>query len=165
VNEAETRIKQRLVEIANSNEHQMQRLVAKYAGLNKKVAQTAEQNDLWSPDSPFLYRSFLESLTKEYRAQENESLPPAEAEIQQALQEQEAVRMRVEDYLDDQTIREECLLCGDERHDRPLDPMNVPFLLRFLNTAGKILPRSSSGLCKKHQRYEFNQLNKARGND
>jgi len=51
-----------------------------------------------------------------------------------------------------------CLFCGPYRHHFPLEPMNVPLLMRFLNTSGKILGRRSTGLCTTHQRYA-NRIN------
>jgi len=47
-------------------------------------------------------------------------------------------------------IKRPCVLCGPD--PPPLEPMNVPLLLHFVNTNGLIIPRRQTGTCYKHQR-------------
>lgn len=55
-----------------------------------------------------------------------------------------------------------CIFCSPERHQFPLEPMNVNLLLRFMNPSGYIKPRSKTGLCGTMQRRVARTIKHAR---
>jgi len=55
-----------------------------------------------------------------------------------------------------------CLFCSDTLDYYPLEPMNIPLLLRYMNSSGFIKSRKQTGLCKKMQSRIATTINQAR---
>eukprot|EP01129_Flabellula_baltica_P003012 TRINITY_DN12876_c0_g1_i1.p1 TRINITY_DN12876_c0_g1~~TRINITY_DN12876_c0_g1_i1.p1 ORF type:complete len:895 (+),score=274.86 TRINITY_DN12876_c0_g1_i1:372-2687(+) len=55
-----------------------------------------------------------------------------------------------------------CIFCSGENNSYPLEPMNVPLLLRYMNRFGFIKPKRMTGLCSKMQRRVARTINQAR---
>jgi ribosomal protein S18 len=133
-----------------------------------KISQRIGDPNWWDWDNPYVRKSFLMSLRNNYLEAQKFLIKPGTGEIDgtraaaklsgddidqvfitpEDIAANEATGLEFEKP---QRRRRECLLCSDSRHEFPLEPMNVPFLRRFMNTSGNILGRPQTGLCRKHQ--------------
>ena len=57
------------------------------------------------------------------------------------------------------TRKRNCKLC---RFDQKVDYKDVKFLERYIDQRGKILPRSFTGVCAKHQRAIAKEIKRSR---
>ena len=57
------------------------------------------------------------------------------------------------------TRKRNCKLC---RFDKKVDYKDVKFLERYIDQRGKILPRSFTGVCAKHQRAIAKEIKRSR---
>jgi len=174
--EARKRLQDRLWEIYHNEPTQWAALLHKYlpTPLEDRMAQHVMNREFWSPSNPWLLTAFTKQLVEEAQLMEKVVIQdPLEDEIYARLIDQGSLRL--DDASDElaigplgQTIHNNgsdispeaekaqegfsgCLFCSEHRHRFPLDPMNVPLLARHMNASGQILPRTATGLCKRHQ--------------
>lgn len=174
--EARKRLQDRLWEIYHHEPTQWAALLHKYLPrpLEDRMAHHVMNREFWSPSNPWLLTAFTKQLVEEAQLMEKVVIQdPLEDEIYARLIDQGSLRL--DDASDElaigplgQTIHNNgadlaaegektqegfsgCLFCSEHRHRFPLDPMNVPLLARHMNASGQILPRTATGLCKRHQ--------------
>lgn len=187
--DARKRLQKRLWEIYNNSESQWAALLHKYMPntTEEGLARNVMDPTFWTPSNPWLLTAFTKQLVEEAEYIEKMTgSDPMEEEIQSLLMEQGHIREDI--HTDDVNIgplgqssgisaEEEvanrqledsksqhvgCLFCSHHRHRFPLDPMNVPLLARHMTTNGTILPRSATGLCKRHQAKMARTIKQAR---
>jgi len=172
---ARQRLQDRLWEIYHETPTQWAALLHKYlpSPLEDRMAHHVMNREFWSPSNPWLLTAFTKQLVEEAQLMDKVVIQdPLEDEIYERLLEQGSLRL--DDASDDiaigplgQTIHNNagevedaekaqegfsgCLFCSEHRHRFPLDPMNVPLLARHMNASGQILPRTATGLCRRHQ--------------
>ena len=187
--EARQRLKDKMWDIYRHNPVQWAALVHKYVPkvVEDKLATHVMDPLFWSPTNPWLLTAFTKQLIDEARILEKTTgSQPIEEEIQQRLIDQgqlrdddvsdsmeigplgqsmgvsaeEEAEQREEEALANQNLG--CLFCSVHRHRFPLEPMNVPLLARHMTSSGQILPRTATGLCKRHQAKMAKTIKQAR---
>eukprot|EP00029_Vermamoeba_vermiformis_P005644 TRINITY_DN2017_c0_g1_i1.p1 TRINITY_DN2017_c0_g1~~TRINITY_DN2017_c0_g1_i1.p1 ORF type:complete len:241 (+),score=84.07 TRINITY_DN2017_c0_g1_i1:448-1170(+) len=173
--EIQKNLEQRVMEIASKAPVQFMEFADALIVDREKednIAQRISDPNWWDWDNPYIRQSFLASLRNNYLEAQKFLIKPGTGELDGT---RAAAKLADVDFTDDsdnsfvtpediistdvsglefdkpQRRRRECLLCSDSRHEFPLEPMNVPFLRRFMNTSGNILGRPQTGLCRKHQ--------------
>lgn len=187
--EARKRLQTKLWEIYRNSPAQWAALLHKYlpSTVEKQMAASVYDREFWTPSNPWLLTAFTKQLVEEAEYMEkmigNDAM---DEEIEQRLLDQGLMR---DDIVSDdfalgplgqhsgisaeesvQAINEEdeksqhigCLFCSVHRHRFPLEPMNIPLLARHMTTSGTIMPRSATGLCKRHQAKMAKTIKQAR---
>lgn len=187
--EARGRLQKRLWEIYNNSEVQWANLLHKYLPTPEDdgLAYNMMDREFWNPSNPWLLAAFTKQLVSEADYMDkmigSDSL---EEEIAERLVDQGHVRedmnsdehalgplgeitgvsaeeeVKALDAADERAQHMGCLFCSTHRHRFPLEPMNVPLLARHMTTNGTILPRSATGLCKRHQSKMSRTIKQAR---
>lgn len=187
--EARGRLQKRLWEIYNNSEVQWATLLHKYLPTPEEdgLARNVFDRDFWNPSNPWLLTAFTKQLVSEAEYMDKmTSSDTMEEEISERLIDQGHIRedmntdehalgplgeqsgisaeedVKAQDAADEKAQHMGCLFCSTHRHRFPLEPMNVPLLARHMTTNGTILPRSATGLCKRHQAKMSRTIKQAR---